>query len=60
MWRLSAAIWLLEQLLKRRADQLAALNIDDDVKMALQPLRRSAKKVNQGPDGTDAPSGARR
>jgi hypothetical protein len=45
MWRLKAAIWLLQQLLERRQAELEQLHIDDDIRMALQPLKRAAKKV---------------
>jgi hypothetical protein len=36
---------LLERLLKYHLDELAELNIDDDVRMALQPLRRAVESV---------------
>lgn len=45
MWRLKTAIWLLQQLLKRQRAELERLHIDDDIKMALQPLERAAKKA---------------
>jgi hypothetical protein len=45
MWRLRTAIRLVERLLERHRAELAELNIDDDVQMALQPLRRAVAKV---------------
>ena len=51
MWRLKMAIWLLEQLLVRQGSELKRLRIADDVKMALQPLWRSADKVEKDKAG---------
>lgn len=46
MWRLSLAVRLLEALAMRQQPHMAALNIDDDVALALKMLRRAASKTN--------------
>jgi BarA-like signal transduction histidine kinase len=45
MWRLSLAIRLIEPLTMRQQERMAALNIDDDVALALRVLRKAAAKV---------------
>jgi BarA-like signal transduction histidine kinase len=45
MWRLSLAIRLIEALTMRQQERMAALNIDDDVALALRVLRKAAAKV---------------
>lgn len=45
MWRLSLAIKLLEALTMRCQTHLAALNIDDDVALALRLLRKARTKA---------------
>lgn len=46
MWRLRLAIRLLEALTMREQARLAALNIDDDVALALKVLRRAAARLD--------------
>lgn len=49
MWRLGLAIKSLEALTMRCQARLAALNIDDDVALALKLLRKArAKATEQG------------
>lgn len=45
MWRLSLAIRLLEALTMRQQERMAALNIDDDVALALRILRKALVKA---------------
>ena len=45
MWRLSLAIRILEALTMRQQAHLAALNIDDDVALALKVLRKARAKA---------------
>ncbi len=45
MWRLSLAVRLLEALTMRQQPRLAALNIDDDVALALRLLRKAANRT---------------
>ncbi len=47
MWQLILAIRLVEALTMRQQDRMAALNIDDDVALALRLLRKASATADK-------------